>query len=318
MWNTATEQNRYYLLYNPDPQAPGTPQRQMPGQVDTAVQTETMIADQEIHDTTGLQLASLGKKSNEKSGIAIEARQREGDMANFAFTNNLNRAQKYSAKVILDLIPKIYDNARMIRILGPDGAEKLVAINQAYRDEKTGEETNYMLNVGKYDVVAALGPSYQTQRRQAQAGMVELVRNLPNQAPLIMDLVAENLDWPGANKFAERFKKTLPPELRDEQDQKPNPQQQMQMAAQQEAMEMQKQMAMVAFEKERILLEQEQKKLEGIGIENEIKRIELAAKMQGMEHEEESLEIEKHKVAMETHSHIMEMSKPDVQPGYSE
>ncbi|NIP26489.1 MAG: hypothetical protein GWN94_20080, partial [Phycisphaerae bacterium] len=77
-----------------------------------------MMSDQELHDTTGLQLASLGKRSNEQSGRAIIARAQEGDIGQYPLMENLSRSLVYAGKVIVDLIPKIYDTERIVRIIG--------------------------------------------------------------------------------------------------------------------------------------------------------------------------------------------------------
>jgi hypothetical protein len=228
MWKTANEKNWPYLLVNPDAQAAWKPTREASPPVNSAIHQEMMIADQEIHDTTGLQQASLGERSNEKSGIAITARQRKGDIANFAYANNFGRALKYTGKVVLDLIPKIYDTARIVRILGPDGAEKMVKINQQYQNEK-GEIVTHDLGIGKYDCVVTLGPSYETRRQESGDSMIEFIKAVPGIAPLVMDLVAKNQDWPGAEQFEERIKKTIDPKLlgeegpQDQQQAQPTP-----------------------------------------------------------------------------------------------
>lgn len=289
MWNTANSKNWPYLLYDHDAQAAGPPQRQPPAMVNSAIQTEIMISDQEMHDTTGLQLASLGKKSNEQSGKAIAFRQQEGDVATYFYMSNLARAKKYSAKVILDLIPKIYDTARIIRILGPDGKEKMVRINQEYQNED-GETKAHMLNVGKYDVAVQIGPAFTTQRQEAAANMMDYAKLLPPQvATAVLPLVAKNQDWPGAGELAERIEKFLPPGIVDKKEDKPeqvDPAQQMQ--AQQQAMLMQQQQIVfeLELEKKKVELQQEQARLEGLVLDNKQKSIDMGKDIQEMTHKE--------------------------------
>jgi hypothetical protein len=294
MWNNAPNENRYYMLYNPDTAAAGAPQRQMPGQIDTSLQAEMMVCDQEIHDTTGLQLASLGKKSNEKSGIAISARQREGDIGNHAYTNNLARAQKYSAKVILDLVPKIYDTARIIRILGPDGAQKMVHINEQYQDEG-GEWKAHDLGIGKYDVVVSIGPSYTTLRQESAQSMVDIMKTMPPQMiPGVIDLVVGSLDWPNSDKFEDRLKKMVPAELKDEPvgpDGQPQGQALAQVdPMQQQIQQMQMQMAQLQFETAQVTAELEKAKLDGVTLDNEMKKLQMAKAHQEIVHKEVGLE----------------------------
>ena len=298
MWNNAHREDRYYLLFNSDPKFPGAPQRQMPGVVDTAVQSEMMVADQEIHDTTGLQQASLGKRSNEKSGIAVMARQREGDVANYAYTNNLARALKYTGKVFLDLVPIIYDTARIVRILGPDGAEKMVKINQEYADEKTGEPKYHDFAIGKYDVAVTIGPSYTTQRQESSASMMEIQKTLPPEVAMgTAPIVVKSLDLPGSEEFIERIEKYLPAGIAEDK----NPPQggqtdqadllvQQQAAMQKMAMQQQQAMAQVQMQKEQLMLDQEAVKLEGLKLDNQKKLMDLGKSHQDMVHKEIHLE----------------------------
>lgn len=217
IWDQAHKRSYPYLPYEPDPSNPQIrPFREPPIMANTGIQQEIIIADQEMHDVTGLQLASLGKKSNEKSGRAILARQREGDVANFAYYDNLARAIKYSAKVILDLIPYVYDTPRIVRILNRDGTDKFVPINQPTAvPGPNGEPLAkvFDLTKGKYDVVVAVGPSYTTQRDEAADNMIAFIQAVPQAGPLILDLLARNMDWPGADEIEKRLKLLLPPQL---------------------------------------------------------------------------------------------------------
>lgn len=216
-WKTAHKKSYPYLPFESDPSLPGViPQRTQPVSQSTAVTQEIMISDQELHDTTGLQQASLGQKSNEKSGRAILARQREGDIANFVYYDNLGRAMTYCGKILIDLIPKIYDTARVLRIFNEDGSEKFVPVNQPTEEPgPNGQmiQKIYDLTVGKYDVVVSIGPSYTTQRDEAAGMMMEFLKVVPMAGPVIADLVAKNMDWPGAEEITERLKKLLPPQL---------------------------------------------------------------------------------------------------------
>ena len=216
-WDNANKRNYVYLPYDVDPSNPqAIPKRTEPISVNTGIQAEIITADQELHDTTGLQLASLGKKSNEKSGRAIIARQREGDVANFAYYDNLGRGIKYGWKILIDLIPKIYDNKRIVRILGEDQTEQFVPINQQFIEQGADGDSIqriYDLTVGKYDVALSIGPSYTTQREEAAENMLALIQAAPQIAPIIADLIVKYQDWYGAPEIAKRLKLLLPPQL---------------------------------------------------------------------------------------------------------
>jgi hypothetical protein len=217
-WDTAHKKNYPYLPYDPDPSnAQLIPRRAEPIMASSGIAQEVNIADQEMHDTLGLQQSSLGQKSNEKSGRAIMARQKEGDTAQYPYYDNLGRAMKYEARILIDLIPKIYDTARIIRIMNEDGSGSFVPVNQPFveQGQNGGEAIQriYDLAVGKYDAMVSIGPSFTTQREEAAQSMIAFIEAVPAAAPLIGDLLAKNLDWPGAQEIEKRLKLLLPPQL---------------------------------------------------------------------------------------------------------
>lgn len=220
IWDTAHKKSLPVLPFDVDPELPAFPKRAEPVSQNTGILAEIQIADQELHDTTGLQQANLGKTSNEKSGRAVLARQREGDVANFAYYDNLARAITYCGKVLLDLIPRIYDTERVVRILGEGDKEQFVPINQPVQlQQQNGEiiQKVFDLTIGKYDVVVTVGPSYSTQRDEAVDSMMAFVKAVPSAGPVVGDLVAKNMDWPGAQEIGDRLKRLIPPQILGEQ-----------------------------------------------------------------------------------------------------
>jgi hypothetical protein len=138
------------------------------------------------------------------------ARQREGDVSTFHFIDNLSRAIKYAGKVLIDLIPAVYDKPRMVRVLGEDGTPEVVGVNQQQPDE-FGQV--YELGRGKYDLVVEAGPSFSTKREEMSNFLIEFMRTSPAAGPLIMDMVAKNMDFPESDKIARRFQAMLPPQI---------------------------------------------------------------------------------------------------------
>ena len=208
-WSDALSGNLPYLPYNPDPTAP-MPQRLNAGMQDKGFEQAAMLAVDEMKATTGIYSAALGEQSNETSGRAILARQREGDTANFAYIDNLSRAIRYSARVIIDLIPKIYDTERVVEIMGIDGQKTLERINSArINDDGTVEPVND-LTTGRYDLVVDVGPSYTTKRVEALNMMVEIAKMNPAIMQIAGDLIVKSMDWDGADAIADRLKRTVP------------------------------------------------------------------------------------------------------------
>ncbi len=215
-WQQSLTENLPYLVYNPDPIAT-MPQRLNAGIMDKGANEAALMCVDEMKSTTGIYSASLGEQDNEKSGRAILAQQRKGDTANFAYFDNVSRAIRYTGRAIIDLIPKIYDSARVIQIMGADGEKKLQRINQLA--EVDGQQKFLDLSVGKYDLVVTQGSNYATKRIEALNSMVEIARVNPAIMQIAGDLIVKAMDWDGAEEIAERLKKTLPPQL---QDQDPN------------------------------------------------------------------------------------------------
>lgn len=211
-WNKAPKTNYFYLLVNPDEKAPGWPHREPPPQASSAMIEKLRQADQEIRDTMGLQKASLGMQSNERSGVAIRERKQEGDVGTFAFIDNLARSIEHLGRVLVDVAPGILDTERIIRLGLEGGLQKFEAVNIETTPE--GPIVND-LSIGTYDVVVTVGPSFTTQRTEARQSMSEFIQYYPQAAPLIGDLYAKSMDWPGADEMAERLEFLLPPEIRE-------------------------------------------------------------------------------------------------------
>ena len=230
-WATANTASHAHLEYD----GPEMPQRQPFSGVPAGALQEAMNAADDIKATTGIYDASLGAPSNETSGKAITARQREGDVSSFHFIDNLSRSIRHAGRIILDLIPKIYSTPRMIRVLGEDGQADNTPIN-GIEAEQTSEDGDmrrvYDLRTGRYDLVVKSGPAFSTRREEAAMQMMELVRSFPDSAPVIGDLLAKNLDWPGSDEIAKRLERMVPPEARGEESGDPETQQQMQQMGQ--------------------------------------------------------------------------------------
>lgn len=184
------------------------PMRIDPPTAPMALLQESQINDQDIKDATGLHDASLGMRSNEVSGKAILARERQGDVATYAYHDNLRAAVCEAGKVINALIPVVYDAARTLVVLGEDDA----AITRRVNDP-SAQGGHIDLKTGKYDVVIETGPSFSTRRVEAAESMMAFVQAVPGAAAVAGDLIAKAQDWPMADQIAERMKRGLPPQV---------------------------------------------------------------------------------------------------------
>lgn len=231
-WKTANTNNWPYLEVNPDvTDGQGAvlplPQRAQPPMASSGLLQAKAGAAEDIKSATGQYNASLGMTSNERSGKAILARQREGDIGTYHYVDNLARAIRHIGRQLVDLIPKIYDTERIARIIGEDGEPDTVKMNPMQEEpvkrivDQEGNliEKIYNPSVGKYDVRVITGPGYATKRQEALESMAQLLQGNPQLWSVAGDLFVKNMDWPGAQDLAKRFKKTIDPKvLADEDD----------------------------------------------------------------------------------------------------
>lgn len=235
-WKTANVQNWPYLEVNPDVtdgqgRVLPLPQRAQPPMAQTGLIQAKMGAADDIKATTGQYDSAIGATSNERSGRAILARERQADTGTYHYVDNLARAIRYITRQIVDLIPKIYDTERVARIVGADGETKHIKINplqaeavKEIRDPQNPDiviEKIYNPNVGKYDVMVTTGPSYMTKRQEALEAMAEILKGNPQLWQVAGDLFVKHMDWPGAQEMAQRLAKTIDPKIMEGTDESP-------------------------------------------------------------------------------------------------
>ncbi len=212
-WNRANTDNLPYLPYHVDTDAPGaSPQRIAPPQPSAAFYQETQIADVDMNATTGIYPAALGQRSNETSGKAIDARKTESDTGTYVYFDNFNHAIRWTGEQCAELIAKIYDGERQVRILGPDETEQDAVINKTIMTPMGSMIIND-ISQAKFDVRVKTGPSFASAREQAKQMLTELMGRNPELMKVAGDLYFEAMDFEGAKKLAERMKKVMPPGL---------------------------------------------------------------------------------------------------------
>lgn len=246
-WAQANVRNFAYLQYKPtsvagQPLPP--PQRQVYEPPVQAISMAEMQTVDHLKSTTGVYDASLGNRSNETTGIAIRSRQVQGETSNYHYIDALATAVTHETRILIDLIPKVYDRAgRVARIIGEDGQAQKVLLNAPHTDE-SGIEKIYDLGAGKYDVAVSIGPSYATKRQESADSMLGFAQAAPELVPRWADLFAQAQDWPGAQEIADRVRPAdvpakgeppIPPQAQQQISQLQQENQQLKMAADQMA-----------------------------------------------------------------------------------
>jgi hypothetical protein len=224
-WKTANTKSNPYLEYKPT-DLNGTPlpppQRQpMTGPPAGIMQAE-QVASQDLMATTGIRFDATPKeRMYDESGRALRELRKIGELGSFHLVDNLARSLRHTGVILVDLIPKIYNQRRVETILRENDAEERIIIDPSAakpmgqeKDQQTGKTVSvFNPTYGEYGVTVTIGPSYATKRVEAAESMMDFVRAMTPAAPqvgtAIMDLVSRNQDWPGAEEFTTRLSKLV-------------------------------------------------------------------------------------------------------------
>lgn len=234
-WANANKDNLPYLPYNQfDYQGNQIerPQREQPPVGANAYLSGMTTAQQELMMSSGQYQEQFGQQSNAQAGVAIQARQRQGDRATYHFIDNVARAIRYTGRVLIDLIPKIYDTKRVVRIVGEDGTETFAQLDPQQQQPLTqqshpsiADEVQLIFNpgIGRYDVTVEVGPNYETRRQEAFNALTQIMSQDQELMKVAGDLLFKAADFPMADEVAERLHRTIPPQILGEG---PTPQEQ--------------------------------------------------------------------------------------------
>ncbi len=247
-YNNAGDTPLATLMYNVDPEVPGGKPERLYYKADvSALVAGGQLMERDIERVTGIYAAGKGEEGNEKSGKALLARQHESDTATFHFADNLGRAQQYLGRCIVDAAGRVYvgDDPRATRILEEDGSDRVIYFRENPDDQpivyeeitgpatheseprlrkgdelQDGEKRTFVYidpDVGRYDVVLATGPSFSTKRKENAEALVAMAQSSadPVEALVIRYMLADNLDFEGADLYKAAMLVMLPPEVQE-------------------------------------------------------------------------------------------------------
>ena len=223
-WLMSNVRSTPYLSYKGTSIAgtPAPPPQRVPfAGVPAGIVEASQSAQQHLMGITGIRFDStLQERTQDESGKALRELRQSGDIGAFDFIDNLTQSLRRTGEILLEMIPKIYSDARVVTILREDDQEEQVKIDPAAPkamgeiakpDGKKMKVFNPI--IGKYGVTVTIGPNFATKRIEAGENMIAFAKALPQTAGMIADLIAKNMDWPGAEEIATRLAKTLPPQL---------------------------------------------------------------------------------------------------------
>lgn len=228
-WGTANTKNHSVLPYNhidDDGNPIPPPVRPQPPQSSPAYIKSMEISENQMMMATGQYQAQMGENENAKSGIAINARQRQGDRATYHFIDNLAIAVRFTGKILIDLIPKVYDTKRVYRISAADGSimnvtidvnaknayEKLPTPADGPQMDKAQQMSEIIFNpsVGIYDVQSDTGPSFATRRQEAFNALTQIAAQNKEFMGIAGDVLWKVADFPEAQVLMERWRRIIP------------------------------------------------------------------------------------------------------------
>lgn len=217
MWLDANVENQAVLVWDHEDESGKPIPQPFRNFGEPPIQAMTFIlrfADEDLKRVMGIYSAGLGAPGPETSGIAIRNRQKESDVANYNYVDNLKESISLEARYYLDLIPHVYDQEQVVEIVRPEGEAETKAINIEFKADD-GTMVKYDMEA-ECDAEVEVGPSFDTQRQESAASMAEYLKMDPGAAPFIGDLIARNQDFPDSDLFEARLKHRVPPEALDD------------------------------------------------------------------------------------------------------
>lgn len=224
-WEMANRKNYPYLEVAPltigGQPAPMPTRTQFSSDVSSLVNA-FQLADNDLKAVMGLYDASLGEQGPEQSGKAILARQRQGEIGNSNYLDNMARSIRFTGRIILDMIPRVLTPARILRVLGADNQSKQIMVHTGMSKPDVeamsaaqGVQAIFDVSVGRYDVTITTGPNFASRRQEAVTALLELLDKSkdPRMAQAVADILVRNMDWPGAQEIAARLKRMVPPDI---------------------------------------------------------------------------------------------------------
>lgn len=210
---TFNKKNQPFMFYNHDPEAPGVPQRTGAPSVQTALLSQVQQAAADIESTTGIHSASLGNAPQLLSERSIQSQAEKGDRGAYVFTDNLSKSIQYGGDILVDLLPRIYDTPRLVRVLGIDGTSEEIGINgfnQTILDEQTGKPVIVNdLSRGKYDTVVETGPAFSTLKQETANQLIDIGSAYPQLQDFGLDLIVKNLPILESEELTKRIRNSM-------------------------------------------------------------------------------------------------------------
>ena len=155
-------------------------------------------AKMELQEVSGAVEEQMGQQTNARSGVAIEARQRQGATVNTEPFDNLRLTKRRMGELMLSLMRQFWTYEKVIRITDEQtGADKFVTFNQ-------GGTNN--ISQGRYDIVVSDHPETDTTRNWMSRTLMDFATRMPPDIALpVMQTAFEMTDIPNKEKVMQKL-----------------------------------------------------------------------------------------------------------------
>lgn len=187
-----------------------------------------------IQSVSGVTDELMGKTTNAKSGVAIQARQEQGSMSTSKLFDNLRFAVQTQGEKQLSLIEQYFTDQKQFRITNQRMTPEYVDINDGLpENDITRSKADFIISDAEWRA---------SLRQAAAEQLMEMMTRLPPQVALVMlDLVVESMDLPNREELVKRIRQVSG--QRDPDATELTPEEQQAQQAQQAQAQLQQQMA---------------------------------------------------------------------------
>lgn len=211
------DQVQGYLEFNYDKNG-GKPEFIKPPAFNEAFLQAYGNCTEDLKQVLGRYEESRGQESNAISGRAINARQRASNLPANVYKDNNHRGMKQTGKILIDMIPHVYDTERTVMVRDKDGKTKSVEINKSngFKMQPDGDfepQIENDLTEGKYDIEIRVDGSFDAQQAEAMDILIRLCQVNPKISDLIPDLIAEVSGLKNTTQLVERLRTLVPPAI---------------------------------------------------------------------------------------------------------
>ena len=160
--------------------------------------------------TGGTNNAMNGQYAARMSEDALRMQIDRGTGATRKWVNALVNGIKRTCEILVQTIPPVYDTKQQFMILGQDGSEEMVVLNDEVYDTQTQQMVRVnTLNKGEYKVFCDAGPAFANKMEAGLSAMLQYAAIDPSIVNTGGDLMLKSIDAPLMDEMAARKRAQL-------------------------------------------------------------------------------------------------------------